>query len=106
MRFLALLSLALGAVVTSPLAAAEPAPGKQLILPGEAFLVGERPAFVLLAPEDMRTKPQPWVFYAPTLPGYPDTHEKWMHEQFLAAGVAVAGIDVGEAYGSPEGRKH
>jgi len=28
-----------------------------------------------------------------------------MHEQFLAAGVAVAGIDIGEAYGSPEGRK-
>ena len=28
-----------------------------------------------------------------------------MHEQFLAAGVAVAGIDVGEAYGSPEGRE-
>ncbi len=26
-----------------------------------------------------------------------------MHEQFLAAGIAVAGIDVGEAYGSPQG---
>ena len=37
--------------------------------------------------------------------GYPDSHEKWMHEQFLAAGVAVAGIDVGEAHGSPEGRR-
>jgi alpha-beta hydrolase superfamily lysophospholipase len=42
--------------------------------------------------------------YAPTLPGLPDQHEKWMHEQFLDAGVAVAGIDVGEAYGSPKGR--
>jgi pimeloyl-ACP methyl ester carboxylesterase len=28
-----------------------------------------------------------------------------MHEQFLAAGVAVAGIDVGEAYGSPHGQR-
>ena len=28
-----------------------------------------------------------------------------MHEQFLDAGVAVAGIDVGEAYGSPKGRE-
>ncbi len=27
-----------------------------------------------------------------------------MHEQFLAAGIAVAGIDAGEAYGSPDGR--
>ena len=28
-----------------------------------------------------------------------------MHEQFLEAGVAVAGIDIGEAYGSPLGRE-
>jgi pimeloyl-ACP methyl ester carboxylesterase len=28
-----------------------------------------------------------------------------MHEQFTAAGVAVVGIDVGEAYGSPEGSR-
>jgi pimeloyl-ACP methyl ester carboxylesterase len=28
-----------------------------------------------------------------------------MHEQFLAAGVAIAGIDAGEAYGSPEGQR-
>ena len=28
-----------------------------------------------------------------------------MHEQFLQAGVAVAGIDAGEAYGSPNGQK-
>jgi dipeptidyl aminopeptidase/acylaminoacyl peptidase len=84
----------------------EPAkPVKELILPGESFLVEDRPAFILLPPEGLRRKPQPWVFYAPTLPGYPDSHEKWMHEQFLAAGVAVAGIDVGEAYGSPQGRK-
>jgi len=58
----------------------------------------------LLPPEAKRLKPQAWIFYAPTLPGLPDEHEKWMHEQFLAAGVAVAGIDIGEAYGSPKGR--
>jgi alpha-beta hydrolase superfamily lysophospholipase len=85
--------------------AAEPKPVKDLILPGESFLVTERPAFVLLPEKDKRATPQPWVFYAPTLAGYPDSHEKWMHEQFLAAGVAVAGIDVGEAYGSPQGRE-
>jgi dipeptidyl aminopeptidase/acylaminoacyl peptidase len=84
---------------------AAPKPVKQLILPGESFLVADRPAFVLLPPEDKRTKPQPWIMYAPTLPPYPDEHEKWMHERFLDAGVAVAGIDVGEAYGSPEGRR-
>lgn len=83
----------------------EPAPIKKLILPGESFLVEGRPAFILLPAEKERRKPQPWIFYAPTLSGYPDAHEKWMHEQFLAAGVAVAGIDVGEAYGSPRGRE-
>jgi len=81
------------------------APVKKLILPGEAFLVQNRPAFVLLPPEKERRTPQPWILYAPTLLGYPDQHEKWMHEQFLAAGVAVAGIDVGESYGSPQGRE-
>jgi 6-phosphogluconolactonase (cycloisomerase 2 family) len=80
-------------------------PVKELILPGESFLVDERPAFVLLPPEKKRTKPQPWVLYAPTLPGLPDRHERWMHERFLDAGVAVAGVDVGEAYGSPKGRE-
>jgi dipeptidyl aminopeptidase/acylaminoacyl peptidase len=78
---------------------------KKLVLPGEAFLVQGRPAFVLLPPEEQRRQPQPWILYAPTLPAYPDSHEKWMHEQFLAAGVAVAGIDVGESYGSPQGRE-
>jgi alpha-beta hydrolase superfamily lysophospholipase len=58
--------------------------------------------FVMLAtlfqPGVVRAEDEP-----PTLPGLPDAHEKWMHEQFLAAGVAVAGIDEGEAYGSPRG---
>ena len=83
----------------------KPSPVKKLILPGESFLVENRPSFILWPQDALRTTPQPWVFYAPTLAGYPDEHEKWMHEKFLAAGVAVAGIDVGEAYGSPASRK-
>jgi dipeptidyl aminopeptidase/acylaminoacyl peptidase len=85
--------------------AQEAKPVKELILPGESFLVAGRPAFILTPPEGKRRTPQPWIFYAPTLPPYPDSHEKWMHERFLDAGVAVAGIDVGEAYGSPKGRE-
>jgi arylsulfatase len=80
-------------------------PIKDLILSGEAVLIAGRPAFVFMPPEELRQTPQPWVMYGPTLPGYPDTHEQWMHEQFLAAGIAVAGIDVGEAYGSPWGNE-
>jgi 6-phosphogluconolactonase len=86
-----------------------PAPGqkplKGLDLPGESFLVAGRPAFVLLPPEKKRPRPQPWVLYAPALPGLPDRHEEWMHRKFLDAGVAVAGVDVGESYGSPKGRE-
>ncbi len=97
--------VALATLDPQPDTGARPGPPvKDLILPGESFLVAGRPAFILTPPENKRRKPQPWVFYAPTLPPYPDQHEKWMHEQFLAAGVAVAGIDVGEAYGSPRGR--
>jgi dipeptidyl aminopeptidase/acylaminoacyl peptidase len=75
----------------------------RLELPGtERFTIEGRPAFLFMPPEAKRTQPQPWIFYAPTLPGYPDAAERWMHEQFLSAGVAVAGVDVGEAYGSPK----
>ncbi len=78
---------------------------KKLILPGEAFECAGRPAFILWPKPELRSEPQPWIFYAPTLAPYPDEAEKWMHQQFLDAGIAVAGIDVGEAYGSPEARK-
>ncbi len=80
-------------------------PMKKLILPGESFLLEGHPAFILWPEEDKRREPQPWVLYAPTLPAYPDQHEKWMHQQLVDAGIAVAGIDVGEAYGSPEAQK-
>ena len=100
------LCLAFGLAISFQLASAEePAPIKKLILPGEAFLLRDRPAFIFWPPEPQRRRPQPWILYAPTLAAYPDAHEKWMHEQFLAAGVAVAGIDVGESYGSPQGRE-
>jgi pimeloyl-ACP methyl ester carboxylesterase len=88
------------AVSTKPKPAGAP---PRLILPDtEKFTVEGRPAFVFLPPANLRTNPQPWIFYAPTLPAYPDEAERWMHEQFLAAGIAVAGVDAGEAYGSPK----
>ncbi len=81
-------------------------PQKNLILPGEVFEVEGRTAFLMTpaAPSAAET-PKPWILYAPTLPDYPDAAEKWMHEQFLAAGVAVAGVDTGESCGSPEAVK-
>ena len=77
-------------------------PKPRLVLPGTNFTVAGRPAFIFMPPEEKRAHPQPWIFYAPTLSGYPDGAERWMHEQFLAAGIAVAGVDVGEACGNPK----
>tara|TARA_Y100001934_G_scaffold279901_1_gene385038 strand:+ start:3127 stop:5589 length:2463 start_codon:yes stop_codon:yes gene_type:complete len=78
---------------------------KQTLINGETFKLMGKKAFVMMPKKSKRSNPQPWIFYAPTLPAYPDTHEKWMHSSFVKAGVAVAGIDVGEAYGSPKALK-
>ena len=76
---------------------------KALPLPGKSFRINGRDAFIIL-PEKIEGE-IPWVWYAPTLKGLPAKSELWMFERFLAQGVAIAGIDVGESYGSPEGRK-
>ncbi len=73
-------------------------------LPGEEFTVSGHRAFLLTPPRARTGGPPPWVWYAPTLPGLPAGTEHWMFQQFLAAGLAIAGLDVGESYGSPSGR--
>jgi hypothetical protein len=77
-------------------------PAKKLPLPGEAFDVAGCTAF-LISPGQAAAG-MPWVWYAATLPGLPNVEERWMFQQFLDAGMAVAGIDVGESFGSPRGR--
>jgi pimeloyl-ACP methyl ester carboxylesterase len=78
---------------------------KKLPLPGETFTVAGRPAFLIAAPAGpTSTAPRPWVWYAPTLEKYPGKEELWLISQLLAAGISIAGIDVGESFGSPAGR--
>ena len=79
-------------------------PTKKLPLPGEVFRVDGCTAFLIPPRQSVAGKTTPWVWYAPTLPGLPADSEKWMFERFTAAGIAIAGIDVGESYGSPQGR--
>lgn len=76
---------------------------KKLPLPGESFRMNGKDAFVIV-PEKANEN-TPWVWYAPTLRGLPAKSEVWMFRRFLAQGIAIAGIDVGESYGSPDGRK-
>ena len=79
-------------------------PKKQLLFPGEVFAIEGRTAFLIL-PDTKSAKPDqgamPWVWYAPTLRGLPVGAKKWMFERFLKAGIATAGVDVWESYGSP-----
>lgn len=93
-------------LLLNPLAAARAAdpPAKQLPLPGEVFSVQGHTAFVIPAKMVAAEGARPWVWYAPTLPNLPGEEEKWMFEHFLDSGIAIAGIDVGESYGSPAGR--
>jgi hypothetical protein len=106
--------LAFCCIFSAPLQAAEAesvrsadAAEKQMLLPGEVFRIEGHTAFLFTAatlneaPNANASDGKPWILYAPTLPAYPDEAERWMHEQFTQAGVAVAGVDTGESYGSP-----
>jgi fermentation-respiration switch protein FrsA (DUF1100 family) len=73
----------------------------------ERYQLGDHDAF-LLAPENaVKTDlGKPWVWYAPTFhKRLPEQRaEGWMVQRLHAKGIAVAGIDVGESFGSPNGR--
>ena len=62
------------------------------------------PAFVILPQGEKPSTPVPWVWYAPTIRGQPRPAHVWMFRQFLAKGIAIAGIDVGESMGNAKGR--
>jgi len=85
---------------------AEPAqpPVKKLPLPGDVLTVAGRTAFLIEAKVE-HGQPKGWVWYAPTLPNLPGPEERWMFERFTRAGISIAGVDVGESYGSPAGLK-
>src|SRR5947208_1230544 len=78
-------------------------PEKTLPMPGEAFHFQGHEAFIIAPSKPRAGGRMPWVWYAPTLHGLPGPEERWMFERFLDSGIAVAGIDVGESYGSPDG---
>ena len=71
---------------------------------GEVFTVQGHTAFLILPEKIKSGEPAPWVFYAPTIGKHPDSTEKWMFQQFVDNGIAIAGVDVGESQGNPEGR--
>ena len=76
---------------------------KTLPIAGNVFTVEGRTAFLILPTQVVASNELPWVWYAPTLPSLPGQAEKWMFQKFVDAGIAIAGIDVGESYGNPQG---
>jgi len=88
-----------------PLRVDSNAPIKKLPIPGEVFELEGFTAFLIIPSNVETQKPIPWVWYAPTLRGLPGVEETWMFQKFLDAGIAVAGIDVGESYGNSKGRE-
>ena len=71
----------------------------------EAVNVNGQPGFILFDHSSGVTEPRTWLWYAPTFADrLPSLLNAWMFRQFLAAGMTVAGIDVGESYGNPQGR--
>lgn len=101
-----ILALFVSLFCVGPTAFADPVvtPGfKILPLPGESIQLDGHEAFMILPPG--ATDDIPWVWYAPTLRGLPAKSEVWMFERFLTKGIAIAGIDVGESFGSPNGTK-
>jgi pimeloyl-ACP methyl ester carboxylesterase len=95
---------ALGKAMLTLLEKNTAAPKKSLPLAAEVFAVQGHTAFLIPGKAVPEVKTKPWVWYAPTLTGLPGPEERWMFDQFRAAGISVAGIDVGESYGSPDGR--
>jgi len=68
------------------------------------IMVNDHRAFTIIPADLDPDEPIPWVWYAPTLGnGLPGQHEIWMFNRLYTNGIAIAGIDVGESYGSPKG---
>ncbi|MBN1352300.1 prolyl oligopeptidase family serine peptidase [candidate division KSB1 bacterium] len=77
-------------------------------LPGkkETIEVQEHPAFLWTPLSETTANDVPWVWYAPVIwQKRPDDSMNWTFKKFLDAGIAVAGIDIGESHGSPQGRR-
>jgi pimeloyl-ACP methyl ester carboxylesterase len=77
---------------------------EQLPCKVDYFEVAGRPAFLIRPKEKRDSAPTPWVWYAPVI-GHPNASHAWMLGQWLERGIGMAGIDVGESFGSPRGRK-
>jgi pimeloyl-ACP methyl ester carboxylesterase len=93
------------ALVRKQLDASAGTTGKQYGVPRTTIAIGKYRGFILQPPKPADAGTRPWVWYAPTIGSYPNQSNEWVLRKLLDRGFYVAGIDVGESYGSPAGRK-
>lgn len=73
-------------------------------LPTYYTIPGGYQAFIMRPSTPLGSGPTPWVFFAPSYAAsYPNSTQGWLIQHLLDSGIAVAGVDVGESYGSPAG---
>ena len=73
---------------------------------GEFLEVGGHPAFIITPAGEHPHPERPWAWYAPTfVKSHPKPRHEWLFRQFLKQGICIVGVEVGESYGNPEGRK-
>ncbi len=79
---------------------------EQYGVPRTIVAVSKHKGFILRPKKPTADGPHPWVWYAPTfIGGYPNYSNEWLFARLLARGYAICGVEVGESYGSPSGRK-
>jgi pimeloyl-ACP methyl ester carboxylesterase len=91
--------------VRKKLADLSPGADEQYGVPRTRIAIGKHAGFLLQPPRPASDGTRPWVWYAPTIGKYPNESNAWLLRQLLDRGFYVAGVDVGESYGSPAGRK-
>jgi len=76
------------------------------------FPLGEGKGFIILPTKERSDGSRPWMWIAPTFVDHPQPRKEvprddhaWICRQLLANGFYICGVDVGESYGSPAGRR-
>ena len=76
------------------------------------FPVDSGKGFVILPIREKPDGSRPWVWIAPAFVDHPQPRKEvprddhaWICRQLLADGFYICGVDVGESYGSPAGRR-
>jgi pimeloyl-ACP methyl ester carboxylesterase len=67
--------------------------------------IGKQKGFILEPAKPASQEARPWAWYAPTIGSYPNKSNEWVLRKLLDRGFYICGLDVGESYGSPAGRK-